>query len=157
MENKYSRGKIYKVVDAGCSKCYFGSTTEKLFNRLSKHKNIYKQYLAGKRAKNDKTSTCILFEEFGMENCKIELVENYPCNSKEELNAGEGFYIKNNECVNKLVAGRTQKERYEEIHKHKKFICDVCNCETYWYGKSKHLQTAKHLQNKKSKEPGTNP
>ena len=42
-----------------------------------------------------------------MENCKIELVENYACNSKEELNAREGFYIQNNECVNKLVAGRT--------------------------------------------------
>ena len=36
-------------------------------------------------------------------NEEIELVENYPCNSKEELEKKEGEYIKNNECVNKLL------------------------------------------------------
>ena len=33
-----------------------------------------------------------LFAEFGYENCKIELIELYPCNSKAELHAREGFY-----------------------------------------------------------------
>ena len=159
MECKYSKGKIYKVVDVGYSKCYFGSTTEKLYNRFSKHKNIYKQYLAGKR--NDRTSTGKLFAEFGTENCKIELVENYPCNSKEELNAREGFYIQNNECVNTLVAGRTQKERYE-LNKSKIFaranelgkepyICEVCDCEMKKWNKKRHVKTIKHQNNLKQK------
>jgi hypothetical protein len=49
-------------------------------------------------------------DEFGIENCKIELIENYPCNSKEELLKREGWYIKVTECVNKMVAGRTKQE-----------------------------------------------
>jgi hypothetical protein len=47
---------------------------------------------------------------YGLDNCKIELVELYSCSSKEELRQKEGEYIKNNECVNKHVAGRTQVE-----------------------------------------------
>ena len=35
MENKYQRGKIYKIVDIGCTKCYIGSTIETLSNRMS--------------------------------------------------------------------------------------------------------------------------
>ena len=49
-----------------------------------------------------------------MENCKAELIESYPCASKEELNAREGYYIRNTECVNKLVAGRKWKEYYDD-------------------------------------------
>ena len=51
-----------------------------------------------------------MFDEYGVQNCKIELIENYPCTSKEELFKREGFYILNNECVNKKIAGRSQKE-----------------------------------------------
>ena len=158
-ECKYTRGKIYKVVDFGYSKCYYGSTTEKLYNRFSKQKNIYKQFVAGKR--KDRTSVSILFEEFGMENCKIELVENYPCNGKEELNAREGFYIKNYDCVNKLVAGRTNHERYELnkeqlLKRHKElgkvpWVCNVCNCQLNTWNKWKHLKSIKHKTNKEMK------
>jgi hypothetical protein len=55
-----------------------------------------------------------IFDEYGLENCKIELVELFPCTCKAELEAREGFYIKNNECVNRITVGRTQKEYYEE-------------------------------------------
>ena len=34
---------------------------------------------------------------------KIELIENYPCNSKEELTAREGYHIKQKNCVNKKL------------------------------------------------------
>ena len=40
--------------------------------------------------------------------------EDYPCNSKKELDAREGEYQKNNDCVNKRVAGRTKKQHYED-------------------------------------------
>ncbi len=107
---KYQKGKIYKIVDNGYNMTYYGSTIEKyLCNRMSKHKRKYKLY----REKNEYTSF-IIFEKYGIENCKIELVENYPCNSKEELLKREGYYIKNNECVNKNISGRTQKEYYED-------------------------------------------
>ena len=58
----------------------------------------------------------LLFDEFGIENCLIILVEQYPCNSREELLRKEGEHIKNTECVNKYVAGRTVAE-YESENK----------------------------------------
>ena len=54
-----------------------------------------------------------IFDEFGIENCKIELMENYPCNCKEELLRREGHYIKNTDCVNKVIPHRTAEERKE--------------------------------------------
>ena len=44
----------------------------------------------------------------------IELIEDYPCNSKKELNRKEGKWIRQMDCVNKTVAGRTQQEWIEE-------------------------------------------
>ena len=38
----YSKGQIYKIVDAGYNKCYIGSTIEKLYNRMGKHRCNYK-------------------------------------------------------------------------------------------------------------------
>ena len=96
-----------------------------------------------------------------MENCKIELVENYPCNSKEELTAREGFYIQSNECVNKLVAGRTQRER-NEIYKERNSIkqketgsqvyrCEICDCDLKRWNKWKHNKSVKHRNNEEMK------
>ena len=55
-----------------------------------------------------------LFDEFGIDNCKIELIENYPAESKAMLQKQEGHYIKNTYCVNKKVEGRTRKEYQED-------------------------------------------
>ena len=49
-----------------------------------------------------------------VENCKIELLEEYPCENLEQLHRKEGEYIKSIACVNRLVAGRTQKEHDKE-------------------------------------------
>ena len=48
-----------------------------------------------------------LFNEFGVENCKFYWIKDYPCNSKKELEAEEGKIQKENQCVNKYIAGRT--------------------------------------------------
>ncbi len=107
MENKYQLGKIYKIVDNGYNKCYYGSTIRELSSRMSGHRADHKKYIlksvtAGK-----------LFDEYGVENCKIELVELFPCDSRSELEAREGFYIKNNECVNKNVPGQPNTDYYQ--------------------------------------------
>ena len=44
----------------------------------------------------------------------IELFENFPCNSKEELNKKEGQVIREIGTINKQTAGRTNKEWYED-------------------------------------------
>jgi hypothetical protein len=100
----YSQGKIYKIISSECDDVYYGSTVETLKRRLQKHKSSYNHFLKGK--KRPMTSFQIL--EKG--NYHIVLVEDYPCNSKEELQLRERFYIENNECVNKFIPGRTEKE-----------------------------------------------
>ena len=55
-----------------------------------------------------------IFEKYGIENCKFFLVELYPCKSKEELEAREGYYIRNYDCVNKYIHGRTSKQYYND-------------------------------------------
>ena len=116
-ENKYQKGKIYKITDVAYQECYFGSTIEPLTRRMIHHKHKYLHQTDGKE-------TCIrsanaIFNKYGIENCKIELVENYPCNSKEELERREGFHIKNNSCVNKYIAGRTREEYMEDTRERK--------------------------------------
>ena len=103
----YQKGKIYKVVDVEYKLCYIGSTVETLGRRMAKHRDHYKRYKEG-NANNVKVFD--VFSKVGVENCKIELIENYPCNSKEELQAKEGQYIRECDCVNKQIAGRTNEQ-----------------------------------------------
>jgi hypothetical protein len=111
----YKNGKIYKITDIAYTKMYIGSTCQSLSKRLSKHKSDYKLWKDGKK---NKVTSFDLFDEFGIENCKIELIENYECNCKDELQKKEGEHIKNNDCVNKYIPCRTQKE-YREANKDK--------------------------------------
>ena len=113
MDNKYKTGKIYKVTDVGYQKCYYGSTIEPLSQRMARHRIDYSQYKAGMSCKCLASFT--IFDEYGVESCKIELVEDHPCESKEHLRKREGWYIQNNPCVNRVVAGRISKE-YREQH-----------------------------------------
>ena len=105
--NRYEKGKNYKITDVGYNKCYIGSTCESLSKRMEKHRKQYKEYIKGRIEKED---NCNIFNGFGIENCKIELIENYPCQSKEELFKREGGHIKATECVNRQIAGRKQQE-----------------------------------------------
>ena len=87
------------------------------------HRNNFKRYLNGKKEAN--TSSVFLFEEYGVENCKIELIEIYPCGCKEELLRREGHYIKETDCLNKVVEGRTHKEyRQDNLERHRQWQKD---------------------------------
>ena len=103
MDRKYKQGKIYRIVDVGYNKCYYGSTTQNLSSRMSQHRAHYRRYQKIKGCTN--VSVYTIFIEFDMANCKIELVELCPCSNKLELESREGYYIKNNECVNKVIPG----------------------------------------------------
>ena len=143
--NRYEKGKIYKIVDIGYNKCYIGSTTEPLSKRMERHRKLHKRYL--ETGKVD-TRCRLIFEEFGVENCKIELLENYPCMTKEELLRKEGEYIQNTDCVNRYVAGRTPQEyrhHYQERYKQQQK-------ERYENNKEKIKQQVKENQQKHKEE-----
>jgi hypothetical protein len=104
----YQLAKIYKLVSQS-GLIYVGSTCRKLEDRLRNHKNAYSIW---KKGSTHYISSFKLFDE-GIENVSIELIEEYPCVSNVELHLREGFYIKSiPNVINKLVAGRTSKERY---------------------------------------------
>ena len=50
----------------------------------------------------------------GANNCYIELIELYPCSSKEELCAREGHSIRERGTLNMCIAGRTSKQYLED-------------------------------------------
>ena len=109
----YGNGKVYKIQRiGGNSNIYIGSTTKQyLSQRMDKHRSDYKQHKAGKRGL---TTSFIIFDKYGIENCEIVLLESVNCNSKDELLKRERYYIENNDCVNIMVPGRTYKEYYED-------------------------------------------
>ena len=111
----YQLGKIYKLVPTnyeGDYIPYYGSSAQNYLSvRLAGHIRDYNDYLKGKR---HKTTSFKLFEKHGIDNISIILVENYPCQSKAELEARERYYIENNICINKNIPTRTDKEYYED-------------------------------------------
>ena len=118
MSGKYQNGKIYRIVSADYSKCYVGSTCEGLSQRMARQRYMYNQHT--NRGKESYRSANKLFEEFGVDNCKIELIEEYPCNNLMELLKKEGEHIQKYNCVNKVIAGRTDKEyREQNVEKEK--------------------------------------
>jgi hypothetical protein len=102
----YKQGKIYCIRSYQTEQIYIGSTTKTLAQRLAKHKS------------NMKSGNRSVIEILQYEDAYIELIELFPCNSKEELNKKEGEHIRTNNCVNKQIAGRTLKE-YLETKKEK--------------------------------------
>jgi hypothetical protein len=104
----YQNAKIYKLWSPEGDDIYIGSTTQKLCDRKAGHNGDFKN--------NKKCSSAILYNKYN--DIRIELLECCPCDNKEELKKKEGEYIRNNECVNRCIAGRTKKE-YNEDNKEK--------------------------------------
>ena len=63
---------------------------------MAKHRFDYKKWQTGEK---NFRSSFEMFEEFGVENVMIVLIEKCPCGGREELQSREGHYIKNNECI----------------------------------------------------------
>ena len=59
-----------------------------------------------------------LFDEFGVENRKIVLIQEYPC-QKQQLEKKEGEYIENcKTCLNRCLVGRTRVEYHDATKEH---------------------------------------
>lgn len=102
----YQNGKIYSVRSGRTDKYYIGSTCQSLHKRLYEHRDCYTRF------KNNIYHYVSVFDILGFGDEYIELVENYPCNSKDELQKREGELIRKykSEVVNRRIEGRTKKE-----------------------------------------------
>ena len=82
---------------------------------MNAHRASYRRYNQGKCVSC--CSSAVLFDKYDGD-VKIELIENFPCETKEELKRREGFHIKAERCINKCVAGRSDAEYYVDNNEH---------------------------------------
>ena len=141
----YENGKIYKLTCDKSDKIYIGSTVQSLNERLSKHKN------------NKNKKNCTSKQLFELGEVKIELIENYPCDTKKELETKERHYIQKYKdiVVNKRILTRTAKEwrkDNKEYVKQKKNEYHKKNKEKILEQKKQYYQANKKIIIEKNKE-----
>jgi hypothetical protein len=162
----YQDGKIYKIT-AGCNLPYIGSTITTLSRRFAKHKTDKKFYL-----NHQKTNKCASFDLLEYHDCKIELLELFPCESKRMLEMRERYWFdilpninikkpfiskeetsiihKLNYENNKEMILKKQKEyarlNIDTIHqkKNKSYDC-ACGLHYTHSNQWRHFRTIKHL------------
>ena len=139
-------GSVYKITDGVLN--YYGSTEQKLHDRLRSHK-----------APSNKCST----NKMNRDNLTIELLEYV---EKEQLKIRENYFIKNNECINKQAAITSREEKlaqhriadkkYYEANKQKciddnkrgrwrHYSCP-CGSNILFGEKPRHLKSQKHIK-----------
>ena len=102
MPPNFANAKIYCIRSHQTDKVYIGSTTQTLAQRFGKHKHL--------------TNSCSSSQILQFNDAYIELLEEFPCANKMQLNKREGELIRLHNCINKNIAGRTPSE-YQEEHK----------------------------------------
>jgi len=98
----YKNGKIYCIRSHLTDEVYIGSTTSPLSTRMVAHRTHFKKGIYVSSSEILKHGDAY-----------IELIEDFPCENKEQLNKKEGQVIRATaDCVNKRIEGRTPSERY---------------------------------------------
>jgi hypothetical protein len=104
----YDEGKIYKL-SCEDGHYYYGSTIAALWSRLQGHK------LASKK---QPYRVYAHINTIGWDKVVIELIENYPCSDKNELNKKESEYIHNSRndplCLNTILSCATKEQKREK-------------------------------------------
>ncbi len=148
----YNNGKIYKIeaVNGEEHEIYIGSTTKKLLcSRMVAHRHDYNSSkLNPTRAK---LTSFTMFDKYGIDNCNIVLLEDFPCSSRDALTSRESHYIRTLKCINKYVPHQTVAEYYEKNkdimsakRKAKRYTCE-CGSEIRVCCKIGHCKSKKHM------------
>ena len=108
MSQNFNNGKIYKITNNINNEVYVGSTCDILRKRFNYHKKD--------RTKKRFTELPLykLMNELGTDLFRIDLIEDYACDDKQSLRQREGYWIRQIGTLNKVIAGRTQKEYLKE-------------------------------------------
>ena len=111
----YKDGKIYRLVCNITSNQYIGSTTQSLSQRLGGHKAEYKRFLEGKI-----TYQISSFSILSQKNFEMVLIEEFPCENKNQLERRERHFIETMECINKIKPAQTRDEMIESNKQYSK-------------------------------------
>jgi len=145
----YADSKIYRLVFTGTDKCYIGSTRGSLEQRLWHH-----NHSANRPDSQTQTVACEYIRTHS--GTAIELVEAFPCASKEELNIRERYWIETTPtAINKNIPGQTWKERaikrkdiikeYMSAFRAERYTCG-CGKELGKAEKARHERSAYHIK-----------
>lgn len=161
----YKKGKIYKLVNDVDDKIYVGHTATTLAKRMDYHRNKAKQH--------PNRHVYAHLNTLGMTNVRVVLVEEYPCDNKDQLRAREQYWIDELQPeLNKISAYVPDEQRtdnYKEYHEHyrqantehikeyhkqyrqtnaehynEKHNCNVCGGKFTTTHKTHHLKSKKH-------------
>ena len=119
----YSTSKIYKIICDTTQETYIGSTINPLSRRLGKHISDAKH----------KSRVCASKQIIDRGNFKIELLEEFPCNTKQELLFKEREWIEQSDCINKVKPIVTDEEKKELQHR-------ISKRWNHIYSKIRHIQ-----------------
>ena len=137
----YKNGKIYQILNNVNDDIYVGSTCQALSKRMYEHRSTCNN------SYDAKAKLYQLMREIGQDNFYIELIETYPCNSKEELNAKEGYYIRERATLNMAIAGRKPKQYKQENKEHIKQTN-----KQYYEDNKEHILEKQKIYNEETKE-----
>lgn len=115
MPTNYDNSKIYAIRSHQTEEIYIGSTTQTLSRRMAGHRTAYKRFTEGKT-----TAFYTSFKILSDVDAYVELLEEFPCVNRIELNKREGELIRSMDCVNKNIAGRSQKQYQKQWREHNK-------------------------------------
>jgi group I intron endonuclease len=158
----YQNRKVYKIVNDVNGDIYIGSSCSPLWKRWGQHK------LKCLQCPNRKLYT--LMNELGNQHFRIVLIENYACNSKDELTAREqifidqmkptlnannshGLNIQKRKAKHKITTKLYRTKNADKIREqqNQRYVCD-CGSEYVYGHKTRHLNTLKHLNYLRSDE-----
>jgi hypothetical protein len=172
----YQTSKLYRLISENMpGTCYIGSTTRTLAQRKAEHVSRSKPHT--------KTNHCTSKIIIDAGDYDIFLIEDFPCDRKEQLKARERFHVEVNECVNKNIPGRTPAEylvqyyqdnklkfkqyyqdnkpkfkQYYQDNKNKiskPIECTICGCTVRTDNLPKHQRTKKCKRAKAQKQVNT--
>lgn len=111
------QGKIYKITNDINALVYVGSTTRTLARRMNNHRTTAR--------KEGKSALWRAMRELGIDHFKIELVEEFECNTKEELRIREQYWIGQLDTLqngyNKYFACQSEEQKIARAGRHARY------------------------------------
>ena len=148
------KGYVYKITCNESGLTYYGSTTQRVCQRLCTHRKEYKNYIEGKSLKY--TTAFEVLERNNYIYVPIEKFEHEDLETlKINIRLKERYYVDTYDCVNKVCPIRTRKEKlnfrkeyYKDNLEEITIFCDSCNTWICRDNISRHNKTVCHLVNK---------